>query len=124
MPPLQICALHQRCILWEKTGRNSRGEVIVTDLPLEIDCRWEWGQSEMIDPAGTTVAVDAMVVVDRRIEIGSQMWLGLMKDLPPGTSFVDQPNELMWVAVYYEIPDDKGREFFRTVGLRRLRDIQ
>lgn len=121
MPPLETSDLHQKAVLWPFLNYDRFGQPVVSDDHEEIPVRWEWGHREMLDSKGNTIGVDAVVVVDRRITLGSNLWLGESQDVPAGTSFTSERNELCQVIFYSEIPDIKGREVRRLVGLIRLK---
>ena len=120
MPSIETMHRHDPAILWEVVGYDSENEPIV-GAPVEILTRWEDCRKEVLDPKLGMIAIDAMVVVDRRIAVDSQMLQGELADwLGTGSAYDD--TNLMRVAVYEEIPDLKGRNVRRTVGLRRFRD--
>jgi hypothetical protein len=65
---------------------------------------------------GEPVAIDASAQVDREIVAGGIMWLGEKDDLPSPVT------DRFRVIGYSEIPDIKGREFYREVLLKRTTD--
>src|SRR5438105_1409755 len=90
--------------------------------PIELSVRWNDKQTEMLDAKGNTIAVDATVVVDRFIPVGSAMWLGRLTDLPGPVGEPEPERGAMWVRSYNATSDLKGRATFYTVGLVRSRD--
>lgn len=120
MPGLEVASLHQKAVLWAAAAPSEReydsyGERKVNN-PVELKVRWEEGLTEAIDPNGQTVALDAVVVVDRDVEVGSIMWEGEL-----GTQ-ESTPVNLKEVVSFSKIPDIKGRKFRRVCGLRRFSD--
>ena len=128
MPPIEVRDCPQDAVLWPILGYNDEGQAVVSDEPIALNAvegrgvRWLQKRREALDAQGNTVLLDATAIVERRIDPGSNMWLGSIGDLPPGTSFQGELDELHYVATYKETPDIKGREVRRTVGLVRFRD--
>lgn len=115
MPTLETLDRHQKAVLWEKVEDDTQGEPLVGD-PVELTVRWEKIREEIQKPDSTIVALGAEVVVDRKIPIGSIMWLGELEEWY-GTGSQGEGVELMQVQVYEEIPDLKNRYTIRTVKL-------
>lgn len=115
--PLETSELNQKALLWVANGTNDQGEPKV-DAKVEINVRWEEGRAQGVDDSGTPIAIDATVVVDRVIVVKSIMWLGSEEDLTtnPPTS------DLMQVLGNGKVPDIKGRNFRRTVTLKKFSD--
>jgi hypothetical protein len=113
--------LFQTALLWVKTGRDRQGQPVVTNTPVEIPCRWLWQRSETVDVDGSVIALDAMVVVDREVTVGSQMWDGTLSDWL-GTGSTGNDDEVMRVATFKKTPDIDAIEFRYKVGLKRFRD--
>lgn len=121
MPPIETIDRHQKALLWAIIGYDSYGQPQVSATPVEIDVRWEWKHAEEKATERYEVAIDAMVVVDREIEEGSNMWLGSLSDWY-GTGSAGIDSEILQVKFYSEIPDLKDRAIRRTVGLSFFRD--
>ena len=115
MPSLEVDCLNQFAVYVAATGVDDYGDKTGA-AAIEIKVRWEKGLSEIVDSFGNTISIDATVVVDRVIAIGSTMWQGKLEDYPATSA------DLRKVVVYKEIPDTKGREFRRVVLLRKLSD--
>jgi len=117
VPPLETSERHQQAVYWPLAGYDRHGEQRVGD-PQEIDVRWEDRRGEMVDPQGNRVATDAYAHVDREIAVGSCMWKGSLADwLSAGSGLEDA--RVMLVVAYREVPDVRGRELRRTLGLRK-----
>jgi len=126
VPPPGLVWHHQKAVLW--TAQTVRGRKLVdaygeakVNAPVEIDVRWVFGRSEVLDSSGTAVAVDATAEVEQEVPEGSQMWLGALEDWL-GTGSGDEDSGLMYVKAYNEALDIKGRVAARTVGLMYFRD--
>lgn len=118
--PMETDHRTEDAVLWPATGQNDElGNPIVGD-PIQIKVRWEWYRRDSLGRQTNPTSVDAMVVVDRDIPIGSRMWLGSLLDLP-GTSFTPESYQCI-VKMRGYIKDIKGRAVRRTVGLMRLHD--
>lgn len=115
MPPLETACLKQKAVLWmaDADKFDTYGEHKVTASKVELKVRWEEGNTEAIDPQGNVISVDAKVVVDRQIRIGSIMWEGCLKDVAA------TPVDLYEVVTRNSVPDLKNRHTRRVVGLRR-----
>jgi hypothetical protein len=125
MPPLEQEELDQKALYWEFTEDSDEyGQPVVSATPLELDVRWEYTQRQMVDPFGKLVAIDAMVVADRKLKVDSKMWLGELSEwLGVRTgSGGEEPDSVMYVKTYNRIPDLKGREVRHEVGLAFYRD--
>ena len=113
MPTLETDCLNQKAVYWAKNSKpDDFGEVTV-DAGIEIKVRWEVGNQEVADPQGRTIGIESLVVVDRDISVGSILWLGTIADI------ANPPVDLRQVVIFNSIPDDKGRNFRRTVGVIR-----
>lgn len=119
MPPLETSSLFQKAVLFPRTGTDRYGQP-TTGSAVEIPCRWKTERREVVTSTGDTIGLDATVTVDRKIAIGSLMWLGTLKDWnASGSSPGISDTELHEVKVYDETPDIKGRAAYRDVGLMR-----
>ena len=112
MPYQETTSRHQKAVLWAASGFDDNADVKVLDR-VEISVRWEEKDIETLDPAGNTIAAEAMVVVNQDIAVGSIMWLGELEDV------ADPPVNLWTVIKFNKIPDIKGRAYRRTVMLMR-----
>lgn len=120
MPSIETSDRYNVAVLWPLIGFAEDGQPVVGP-PGEIRVRWENVRKEMTDPKGNVVIVEAVVVVNRSIEIGSQMWEGPL-DSWMGTGSVGDDTRVMTVATQGNIPDVKSRARRRVVGLTRLKD--
>jgi hypothetical protein len=125
MPQLELATLTQRAVLWRANGSDAYGEPTVDDASVEVAVRWNTKRREITDKQGNTVAYDAVAMVDRKIAVGSVMWLGRLSDLQVGVAgfpTVSPPqDDLYQVASYSEQPDIKGQAVARSVTLMRYK---
>lgn len=117
----------QDALLWVVTGRDKYDQLIRSASPIELRVRWIRGRRTVRTQEGNTLNLDASAIVDREIELGSQMWLGgNLDDLigtGTGTQFVDETDPDLYEVVFYDYTKDiKGREIFHEVGLARTRE--
>jgi uncharacterized delta-60 repeat protein len=120
MPVVETSRRQQKAVLWAASRHDEFGQPTV-DSPAEVDVRWNTNRRESLDAQGNVIALDADAVVDRRIAVGSIMWLGKLVDWY-STDVNNNDSELMQVKTYSETPDLKNRFARRTVGLMRHRD--
>lgn len=121
MPPIETADLHQAAVLWEQSGTDRYGATTVSDTPVEIPTRWEYKREEVRAADGSTILIDAVVVVDRSVPVGSNLWLGELADWY-GTGSAGDDTEVMEVITSSAIPDIKNRNMRRVLKLRRLKD--
>ena len=112
MPAVEIQDRRQFATLWRLAGYDNYGNPTVA-APREIKVRSELGIAEAIDAQATPIAVTSTLFVAERITMGSIIRRGKLRDVPV------PPNALEEVVNYEEVPDLKGRQFQRTITLRR-----
>lgn len=102
----------QRAVYWAPL-QNPRGQAQYTDDgrrkyadPVEIRCRWEQTNAEVLDANGEKVQADATVYVDRDVLLGGKLRLGALDTL----EFNGPPDENTGV---YEI-----KRFEKTPNMR------
>jgi hypothetical protein len=116
VPSLELKDRYQYAVLWAFAGYDASGEVVVDD-PVEVRVRWEEQSTDprrgqILGPDGNLVTLLSTVVVDRRIEVGSLMWKGRLRDYNANVE-----TQVREVVLYSEIPDLKNRNTRREVGL-------
>lgn len=119
MPALEVMDLKDWAVLWAKAGKDNYGDQTL-ESPVNIRCRWEETDHEAANPFAKTQGYDAVVVVDREIEIDSILWLGRI-DCLPGTAETPEDN-IFTVKKKSTIRDLKGRHARRVVYLMRHGD--
>lgn len=96
------------------------GEPVV-GAPQEIMVRWEETSQELRTATGQVITILALLVLGQRVNQGDILWKGTLANLPTGTSFLGEQDNLMQVVSYESIPDVKGRFYERTAKLARYR---
>src|SRR5262245_11016079 len=115
MPAFETADRHEDAVLWTVTGTTRNGEPIVGS-PEGIRVRWQRENVIISDPLGQPVKLDAFVVVDRAVPVGSLLWLGRLADYNPAAN-----NEIMEVILFKESPDLKARNRRRILGLMKFK---
>lgn len=110
---LETSDRNQKAVLWEATGNTGDDGEPTVSAAVSLLVRWQEVQDEGVDPQGNTVAIDARVVVDRVIVVGSRMWLGDINDI------ATPPVNIKQVVGFLSTPDIKNRNVRKTVLLRR-----
>ena len=120
MPALEGGDRTQKAVYWESDGNNQFGQPMVK-ASVGIMVRWEQVNKESLDDSNNTIAINAEVVVDREMPVGSILWKGDIDTLPDPITDDDVDN-LFKINGYNETPDLKGREFQREVELTKHSD--
>jgi hypothetical protein len=118
MALLETSGLHQDAVLWRLKSLDARGQKRLS-VPESMKVRWTEHEGVGVGGVGVeggTNPIDATAVVDRDITIGSIMWQGRLEEWNPTL-----PQDLLEVVGRTSTPDVKGRQFYRTVTLRRYK---
>ena len=121
MPAFEVFDLNQKAVLWPTAGPKDRYGVLQVGDPVEIFVRWENTRCEMLNSKGEVIGVDASVVTDRDITVGSRMWLGELADWY-GTGSGVEDDEVMQVLSVEKATDLKGRILRRELLLCRYKN--
>lgn len=119
MPQMEVAYLTQDALLWPATGTDDDGNVTIdsaTGTPVRV--RWVAKRMEALDRKGSTIALDALAVVDRDVPDGSILWLGTQAEWA-ALSPAGESNRLHQAVTIGDVPDLKGRNHRRTLGLMR-----
>lgn len=108
---------YQKAVYWAAVGYDDYGQRTVSS-PIELSVRWEDIYEEALDPQGNSIILDAMVVTDREIPMGSIFWKGALAAYNASAS----PSGFKQVMYYGNIPDIKAQHTRRTVKLMRFSD--
>lgn len=118
MPAPEYRHRYQPAVLWPTVGYDAYGQPALGS-PVEIRTQGGSDQMRVLDPLGNTVTLDATLIVDRDIAIGSRIWMGELADwYGTGSGMIDQ--EVMEVKTFNSTPDIRNRATFREIGLMRL----
>lgn len=121
MPAPELIGRYQSAVLWPITSRDGYGQPVVDrDNPVELRVRWDGTRVERVDRDGNTIVIDATVITDRSIAIGSLLWQGSLDDLP-GTGLVPE-EDVMVVKFSDDQPDLKNRHVAHSVMLMKFKD--
>jgi hypothetical protein len=112
MPPLEETDRLQYAVLWEFAGNDDYGQPSVVTQGIELEVRWKFKRGSSVDAKGLPVAYDAVVIVDREIAVGSNMWLGRLADWDDALK-----DEVMYVIEYNSTPDLRNINERRSVKL-------
>lgn len=125
MPAPETSHLYQPAVLRARTAVSSTTRGVdaysqpTLTTPVEIRVRWDDTKRERIDPEGNRVVVDATALVDRDIEVGSEMWKGALSDWYGTGLGQDENTEIMVVKTFNATPDVRNRYVTREVGLMK-----
>lgn len=121
MPDIETAWRYQKAVVWMAVDNEftTDGQHKVS-APIELTVRWENVRREATDAQGNTILIEAVVVVDRLIPVGSVMWEGSMVSLP-GTSETPD-SDVMEVLSCSEIPDINNQYVRRVCNLMRRSD--
>ena len=108
---------YQKAVYWASNGYDEYGQPKV-DIPVELDVRWEDIYEEALDARGNSITLDAMVVVDREVPIGSIFWKGTLV----AYNLLASPSGYKQAMYYGDIPDIRGQYTRQTVKLMRFSD--
>lgn len=117
MPPFTETDRRQKAVLWAKSSIDEYGRTQLA-AAREIDVRWRDVHEEIKAPDGSTITIQAKVVVDEEITVGSQLFKGTLAEWT-GTGSSAEDSEVMHVALYKESPSIDNREVRRTLMLTR-----
>ena len=105
---------------WPCVGRDHTGQPVLDANPTDLSVRWDDAVRTVLGPDGTPIAIDATVIVDRDIPMGSAFWKGSLQDLPGSAQEPDR--DVFEATTFNNVPDFRGRFAYREVGLIRKRD--
>lgn len=118
-PPLEVSDLDETAVYLAFVRQGMTEPVFAAAV--EIPVRWVRVRQEAAGPDGGTVSLTASIATDRRLVIGSQVWLGSLADWT-GTGSDDTDAEIHRVALDRTARDVKGVETRYEFGLQRWRD--
>lgn len=122
MPAFETSDRVQKAVLWIPTGDNVYGQKVVGTNGVEINVRWVGKTAERLNPQGNTITLDATIITDRVIPIGSIIWQGSLDDIP-GTATPRIPTSRFYeVKTMNSTGDIKNRFTRYEAGLMRYSD--
>lgn len=129
MPPFETAHRNQRALLWTMAGPGEDGRNRRSATSTELWVRWNNRQTQMLDPQNQVISVDATVVVNQEVDVGSVMWEGGQEDLEAALTGTATGNTLVPTSLIFEVvarrvtKDIKGRNVRRTLGLKRWMNL-
>lgn len=122
MPPFEEMDRYEKAVLWLCTGINSYGERTVA-APVEINVRWNKTRTDSQGSQDSDVKIEASVVVNQVITVGSTLWLGTLASWN-ATNTATNDSEVMIVVSYRETPSLKNEWRRREVDVSKYRNLQ
>jgi len=106
---------NQKAVYWAP-GSEESGGVDFDDYgtpqyssPVEIDCRWDDIDEEIISPTGDVTMSKAVVIVDREVKKRGVLWLGELSSVEDEDN--PENNENAWEIIKVaQTPDVDGEE--------------
>ena len=113
---MELQGRHQRALLWAFNGYGTDGRALRESASEELGVRWNDRKSNALDPNGTKISLDADIVTDQELVIGSVLWPGSINDLADLVSGTGSGTDL-------EPPDDLT-PIYRVVTTTKMKDIR
>lgn len=107
--------LREKAVYWPYEGVDDFGQDKF-GFPVEINCRWSQKSELYLNATGEEVVSNAVVMVDRKLVLGSLLWHGKLEDLQHWDKPRDNP-EAGEVKRMDEIPDRRIKEYVRKAFL-------
>lgn len=85
--------------------------------PFEISVRWEDRNEEFLDATQTRQLSNAIVFVDRDVDVGGILMLGVLTDVVAGADVKDKNRTAFEIKRYDKLPNLRATEFLRTAFL-------
>jgi hypothetical protein len=105
----------QDAVYWARDGADGYGQPQYAP-PAAVRCRWDDTAEQLIDPTtGAVFVSQSRVYVDRDMQPGDWLWLGLLADVPVATDPVASGG--YEVKRFDKIPNLKASEFLRIAIL-------
>lgn len=120
MPSPEVSDRPHDAVYWPFVRYDGNGEVIVSSQAVALKVRWNDVFRQITDPKGNLVTIDAAIIVDRIIPVGSIIWRGNINDLDPVSPV--PPDSIRLVKVSNSTDDLKGRHTMNWIGAMRYRD--
>ena len=115
--------LKQTAVYWALEGSEVGGDNYGNygqpqyTVPVEIECRWEVVTVEFLDASGTIILSNAVVYVDRDVDVGGVLMLGELTDIDSSLTTPKQNDETWEIKRFEKLPNLKNSQFLRTVYL-------
>ncbi len=105
--------MRQNAVYWSRSGTGDDGQPTYA-APVELFVRWDYKIREVLTPQGERVLSSSKVIVDRDMQYGDVLMLGLLESGTDESHPLE--NEGAWeVKSIAKTPDFKGKKFLREV---------
>jgi len=104
----------QVAVYWSRATVDKYGRYAFSE-PVEVKCRWEDAVEEYVSATGEKKVSQAVVYVDRVMQVGDRLWLGEMDSTTPS-----DPLELFnsyEIGQFEQTPDLKNRDILYVARL-------
>lgn len=102
----------QKLVYWRKIGSNDFGRPVYAE-PVELDCRWEDKQQEVVMPDGRKIMSRGYVLIGDPLLAGSLVFLGTLVDWQQSEGYPAPPGVVQGgreVLLLKQTPDIKARD--------------
>lgn len=82
----------QTVVYWAKLGPDGYGKPTY-DAPIEIPCRWESRQRELVLPDGRLVRTRSYFLLGTAVVVGGVLFLGTLEDVQSLPSYPAMPTD-------------------------------
>lgn len=104
--------LKQRAVFWAPLGEDQNGNMQF-DEPVEVRCRWTDMNTLYVKPHGEQAASRCLVMVDRDMDVGGVLWLGVLEDVEDQDEPMKNAGANI-IQAFNKVPDVAARKFVRT----------
>ena len=105
--------LRQKAVYWAEGAHDDFGSPNAAN-PVEVKCRWEDKHVEFTDTAGKKKLSNAIVYVDRDLEVGGMLMLGEVNDL----TTTSPPSEGVYhIQMFDKTPNLRANQTLRMATL-------
>lgn len=127
MPQPETSHRFQWIVVWFATGTPDKfGQARVTDVPVEMQVRFDNSFREVPDGQGGTITIEASAQLgpnDPDVPVKSVVWQGRLRDLQVGTAFAFDDGSLLTVEFFNRVPDIRNRASFREITMSRYKGV-
>lgn len=116
MVKIETTRRRQYAVLWAAGTTYTEIGRKKVQRAVQVEVRWEEKQTDAMNAHGESIRIDATVVVDQDVEIGSLMWLGELAD------WTSSSGDIYEVVSFSKVPNLKQTRLRRVVGLVRYSD--
>lgn len=122
MPPLEEDDLCDLACLWSANGFGPDGRPTVESAFVTVPVRWVTTRKQSVDSQGQPIAIDAQVGTNRKVAIGSRLYLVPDEGLVGTGTFESDDDALYEVVSFKDARDVKGVFVRRELSCARSAD--